>query len=436
MGDGGGRRTRGWRPGAPGSRTSRLELYYDLVFVFAFLTVTSVTSARATVPGLVSALLVLSLLWWCWTGFTGLGNAVRTDRGVLPAVGFLTLAATFLLALVMPKAFVDRPGGLDGPLVFAGCYFLIRALQLGVFGWVAWGDPVRFRRWVLLAALPVIATGFLVVAALVPHRLAEGDTQRFIRLALWLAALLTEYVGGVTLGRRQWVVLSAGHWAERHALIVLVALGESIIALGFGPRFATELSLTWSVVVGAVLGIAVASALWWAYFDTLALAVEQALHRTREPVARARLARDAYTYLHLPMITGIIMFALGLKDLLAEGADPQTPTWGPPLGAYWVSVLWGGVALYLLALAACGLRALRALRWPPVVGALLLVVLAPVGARVPELVSLAMLALVCVATVVTQTVTDGELRRQVRRVAEEEEHAAEIEHTRWRGRHL
>ncbi|NYF54222.1 low temperature requirement protein A [Micromonospora purpureochromogenes] len=434
--DGGGRRTRGWRPGAPGSRTSRLELYYDLVFVFAFLTVTSVTSSRPTASSLIGGLLVLALLWWCWTGFSQLGNAVRTDQGVLPVVGFLTLAATFLLALVMPGAFVDRPGGLNGPLFFAGCYFLVRALQLGVFGPVARGDPARLRRWALLAALPVISTGFLVVAALVPQRLAEGAAQGWIRLALWLAALLTEYVGGVTLGREYWVVVSAGHWAERHALIVLVALGESIIALGFGPKFVTELPLTWEVVIGAVLGIAVASALWWAYFDTLALAVEQALHRAREPVARARLARDAYTYLHLPMITGVILFALGLKDLLAEGADPETPSWGPPLGAYWVAVLWGGVALYLLALAACGLRALRVVRWPPVAGALLLAVLAPLGARLPELVALVALAVVCAATVVTQTVIDGDLRRHVRRVAEEEEHAAEIEHTRWRARHL
>ncbi|TDB76075.1 low temperature requirement protein A [Micromonospora sp. KC723] len=424
------------RPGAPGSRTSRLELFYDLVFVFAFLTVTNLTSSLATVPNLFGALLVLALLWWCWTGFAGLGNAVRADQGVMPVIGFVTAAATFLLALSMPGAFRDGPGGVNGPLFFAGCYFVVRAAQLGVLGWTHRADRTRLRRWALLAVLPVVSTGLLVVAALVPPRVADGSTQGWIRLGIWLLALSIEYVGGVTLGRAYWTVVSAGHWADRHALILLVALGESIIALGFGPKFVTELPLTWPVVAAALLGVAVAAALWWAYFDTLALAVEQTLHRTREPTARRRLARDAYTYLHLPMIAGVIFLSLGLEDLLAEAAAPGAPAWGPPLGWFWIVVLWGGVGLYLLSLVACGLRALRVVRWPPLVAVLLLAVLAPVGAGLPELVALAVVAVVCVATVVTQTLTDGGLRREVRRVALEEERAIEAEHTRWRGRHL
>ncbi|TDC43699.1 low temperature requirement protein A [Micromonospora sp. KC213] len=417
------------RPAPPGSRTSRVELFYDLIFVFAFLTVTDLTSSLATVPDLFGALLVLALLWWCWTGFAALGNAVRVDQGVLPVVGFVTAAVTFLLALSMPGAFRDGPGGIDGPIFFAGCYFLVRATQLVVFGWLHRADRTPLRRWALVAVLPVVATGLLVVAATVPPRIADGVAEDRLRLCLWLAALSVEYVGGVTLGRAYWTVASTGHWADRHALIVLVALGESIIALGIGPKFVTELPLSWPVVVAALLGVAVASALWWAYFDTLALAVEQALHRAREPTARRRLARDAYTYLHLPMIAGVILLALGLEDLLAEAASPGEPAWGPPLGWFWIMVLWGGVGLYLLSLVACGLRALRVLRWPPLAAVLLLAVLAPVGVRLPELVALAVLAVVCVATVVTQTLTDGELRRAVR----QEEH--EVEGTRWRGRY-
>ncbi|MFJ6196398.1 low temperature requirement protein A [Micromonospora sp. NPDC092111] len=430
----------GWsrwvRPGAPGSRATRLELFYDLVFVFAFLNVTALTSTEPSATNLFRCLLVLGLLWWCWTGFAGLGNTVRADQGLLPMIGFLTIAATFLLALSMPGAFTDRPGGLDGPLVFAGCYFLVRASQLAVFGWVARGDPTRRRQWLLLALLPVAATGLLVAAALLPRRVAEHSTAVALQLTLWTVALVLEYVAGVRLGGSYWAVISAGHWAERHALMVLIALGESIIALGIGSKFVTGLPLTWPVVIAAVLGIAVASVLWWAYFDTLALALEQALHRSRDPVARARLARDAYTYLHLPLITGVIFFALGLKDLLTEVADPATPEWGVPLGWFWILVLYGGVGLFLLSIVACGLRATRVLRWPPVLAVLVLGLLTPVGAGVPEVGALALLALVCVVLVLVETPGQGRRRRRVRQLALEEQRAAEIEESRWRGEHL
>ncbi|MFY1681383.1 low temperature requirement protein A [Micromonospora sp. WMMD730] len=433
---GGPGRWHGIRPGAPGSRTTRLELFYDLVFVFAFFTVTALTSQEPTGANLLRCLLVLGLLWWCWTGFAGLGNAVRADQGPLPLLGFLTVTATFLLALSMPGAFVDEPGGLNGPLVFAGCYFLVRACQLGVFGVLARGDPARWRQWTRLALLPVAATALLVASALLPHRVAADGTATVLQLTLWTLALLVEYVAGIRLGGTYWAVLSAGHWAERHALMVLIALGESIIALGVGPKFVTGLPLTWPVVIAAVFGIAVASVLWWAYFDTLALALEQALHGSRDPVGRARLARDVYTYLHLPIIAGVIFFALGLKDLLAEVADPDTPTWGVPLGGFWVLVLWGGVGLYLLSLVACELRATRVLRWPPVLAVLALAALAPAGAWVPEVGALALLALVCVVLAAVQTRSQGRRRRRVRRLALAQEEAVEEAQSRWRHEHL
>ncbi|MFJ8686997.1 low temperature requirement protein A [Micromonospora wenchangensis] len=433
---GGPGRWHGVRPGAPGSRTTRLELFYDLVFVFAFFTVTALTSQEPTGTNLLRCLLVLGLLWWCWTGFAGLGNAVRADQGPLPLLGFLTVTATFLLALSMPGAFVDEPGGLNGPLVFAGCYFLVRACQLGVFGVLARGDPARWRQWTRLALLPVAATALLVASALLPHRVAPDGTATALQLALWTLALLLEYVAGVRLGGGYWAVLSAGHWAERHALMVLIALGESIIALGVGPKFVTGLPLTWPVVIAAVFGIAIASVLWWAYFDTLALTLEQALHRSRDPAQRARLARDAYTYLHLPIIAGVIFFALGLKDLLAEVAEPDTPHWGLALGGFWVLVLYGGVGLYLLSLVACELRATRVLRWPPVLAVLALAVLAPAGARVPEVGALALLALVCVALAAVQTRSQGRRRRRVRELALAQEEAVEEAQSRWRHEHL
>ncbi|MFE9205962.1 low temperature requirement protein A [Micromonospora sp. NPDC007230] len=424
------------RLGAPGSRVTRLELFFDLVFVFAFLTVTGLTASQPSWVNLFHALLVLALLWWCWQGFAGLGNLVRADQGVLPVVGFVIGAATFLLVLSIPGAFVDQPGGLNGPLVFAVCYFLVRGPQLAVFGWVARSDPAQFRLWLRLAALPVAATVLLVAAGQVPPRVTSGALATAIQLSLWTAAVLVEYVAGIILGGSYWVVTSAGHWAERHALMVLLALGESIIALGLGPKAISALPLTGPVMTAAVLGVAIAAVLWWAYFDTLAPGVEQRLHAAREPGARARLARNAYTYLHLPMVAGIIFFALGLKDLLAESALPSTPAWGEPLGAFWVTVLYGGVAVYLLSLAACALLVLQAVRWPLLGAAVVIVAVVPAAAGLPELVAVVLLAVLCVAAIVAETLREDGRRRQIRQLALEEQIAAEMEQTRWRQHHL
>ncbi|MGN9775674.1 low temperature requirement protein A [Micromonospora sp. H33] len=426
---------RGVQPSAPGSRATRLELFYDLVFVFAFLNVTTALAGNPTARGLTQGLLVLALLWWAWTGFAVLGNLVRTDQGVVPFVGFAATAAAFVFALAMPKAFRDLPGGLPGPLVFAVCYFVIRVSQVAVFGWMVRYERSRFRRF--LPVVPVLAaTGFLLVAAVLPQRFADDRVEQVVRLALWLAAIGVEYGSGLVLPGTGWTVLSAGHWAERHVLIVLVALGETIIALGIGPGFTTGLSLSWPVIIAALLGIAVVAALWWAYFDTLALACEQALHRTRDPGTRAALARDAYTYLHLVLVAGIILLALGLKGLLEEGADPSTPTGGLPLPGSDQLALYGGVALYLLGLVALGRRVLGTVRWPSVAAVVLLAALVPVAAPLPELLALSVLAVATVATVVGQTVVDAPLRRDVREVALREQLASEAEQTAWRRHHL
>ncbi|MEH1031714.1 low temperature requirement protein A [Micromonospora profundi] len=427
---------RGVQRSAPGSRATHLELFYDLIFVFAFLNVTTVTAENPTVRGLVQCLVVLALLWWCWTGFAVLGNLIRTDQGIVPLIGFATMAAAFVLALSLPKAFVDRSGGLYGPLVFAAGYFLVRVSETSIFIWLGRRNQDVRQRWLLLVLPPLLATSLIVAAALLPQRLFDGAGEGSARLVLWLAALGVEYGAGLLLGGSGWTVVSAGHWAERHGQIVLIALGEAIIALGFSPGGGAGLPLTWPALIAAVLGVAVAATLWWAYFDTLALGMEQALHRTRDPVARATLARDTYTYLHLPVIAGIILFALGLKGLIHEAADPNTPSWGVPLPSFDLLALYGGVALYLLALAVLGRRMLASRRWPTIGGIALLFVLVPVAGSLPEMVALAVLAVATSLAVLAQTIVDAHHRRGVRRVALAEQLAAEEEQSRWRRHHL
>ncbi|GAB2950779.1 low temperature requirement protein A [Micromonospora polyrhachis] len=413
---------------------TRLELFYDLVFVFAFLNVTALTSEEMTSGALLSGLVVLALLWWCWTGFATVGNAVRADQGLVPLAGLASTAAILVLGLSIPEAFIDEPGGLPGPLVFASCYFLVRVLQVLVFWSVVRGSSELRRRWLLLA-LPVwISTILILVAALLPPRIFEGAAVSGVRFGLWVVALLVEYGVGAAVWRSGWTLRSAGHWSERHALIVLVALGESVISLGTGPNLRPGLPLTWEILVATMLGVAVIAALWWAYFDTLALAVEQCLHQTQGP-KRVSLARDAYTYLHLPLIAGIIMFALGLKRILAEIADPALSDWADTVDQADLYVLYGGVVLYELALNAISLRAFRTIRLSPAGAATMLLLLTPLAVQMPALIALGLLVIVSVSLVTLKVLRPAQSRREVREAALSEQIALEAEETRWRARH-
>nr|WP_232510842.1 low temperature requirement protein A [Micromonospora maris] len=374
---------------------------------------------------------MLALLWWAWTGFAVVGNVVRTDQGVLPFLTFATTAAAFVFTLAMSQAFRDRPGDLSGPLVFAVCYFAVRASQVAILGWLAHGDPELRRRFLLVAGRGLLVGVLVLAAALLPQSLTTETGEISLRLTLWIVALAVEYGAGLLLRGSGWTVLSAGHWAERHALIVLVALGETIIALGLGGGVDTESPLTWRVVVAALLAVAVVSSWWWAYFDTMALAMEQVLHRTRDRLARAVLARDAYTYLHLLLVAGPILFALGLKGLIGGRGTP-----GGELPVFDLAVLFGGAATYLVGLVALGWRVLRLVRWPSLAAVAGLALLAPVAARLPAVTALALLTGIMLVATVVQTRVDAPLRREVRETAWAEQVAAEAEQSEWRRRHL
>jgi low temperature requirement protein LtrA len=191
------------------------------------------------------------------------------------------------------------------------------------------------------------------------------------------------------------------HFAERHGLIVLIALGESIIALGVGAGF----TLDAGVVTAAVLGIVVVSALWWLYFDVAAIIARGQLLR-RSGIAQARLARDAYSYLHLPMVAGIVLFALGLKKTLEDvGHDLSlVPTVG----------LCGGVALYLLAHVAFLYRSTRRIFRRRTIGGLVLLALIPVAGAIPALAALALVGAVCALVVAYEVLRHREHRVRVR----------------------
>ncbi|PWR10661.1 low temperature requirement protein A [Micromonospora acroterricola] len=425
------RQTSWFLPAAPGSRVTRLELFYDLVFVFAFLNVTTLLAERLTPLALLGGLVVLTLLWWCWVSFASLGNALRADQGVVPLIGALTVAALLVLTLSLPEAFVDRPGGARGPLVFAVCYLFIRGLQ--VFSIVA-NQKRRATFWRLSTPV-LISVTLIIIAAFVPEP-ARYPGADWLRLGLWAAAVGVEFVAGLRVRKVGLTVLSAGHFAERYALIVLIALGESIIALGMGTKLAASLPLTWPVVASAVFGVAVIAALWWMYFDALAQAVEQTMHRTRDPVQRVVLARDAYVYLHLLLLVGVILLALGLERYLTVIADPADNGWLAHGKGIDGSALFGGVVIYVTGLVLLRWRAVRQLRSEQLVALIVLILAVPMVARLPATVALAILALICVAAVLAELRRADPLRRQVRQNALEEQLAAEHDQSEWRRRNL
>ena len=370
-------------------RVTPLELFFDLVFVFAFTQVTALITGDPTWPGLAKGLVVLGVLWWAWAAYAWLTNTVDPEDGVVRLVVFGAMAAMLVASLAVPDVF-----GNDA-FVFACAYAVVRIAHLGLYAVAGRGDRD------LLAAISRLSAGSLTAIVLLFVASAlDGPAQT----ALWAVALACDLLGAWIGGGRGWR-LEAGHFAERHGLIVIIAIGESIVALGVGAT--TDLGP--GVVVAASLGLVIAGTLWWAYFDVVSIVAER---RLREATGRAQLtmARDSYSYLHLPMIAGIILFAVGVKKTLADI--------GEPLAAVPAVALCGGVALYLGAHILFRLRNVRSLNRQRLVVVGLLLALIPLALELPALVTLAIVTALCVALIAFEAIRYAEARDRVRHPAE------------------
>lgn len=316
------------------------ELFFDLVFVYA---ITQVTALMATAPSpvrLAGGMVVLALLWWCWCCFAWLGNVVRADSGGLFAVLVTVMAVVLVVSFAVPEVFADRPGGLPAPLLFVLCYGAVRVLHL-VSYWVSSPGDAALRRTLRRTALVSVLPPLVLLLAGSAY---TGRTQ----LLLWLAAVAVDYGGIYVTGSSGWRVNSPGHFAERHGLIVIIALGESIVAMGVGVG---DLPLTPAVLVAAATGLLLSAALWWLYFRQLG---EGAEHRLAglDGDDRTRFARDVYTFLHLPLVAGVVLCALGMKKVLQQVADTGHYGLAEPLHGVVAWALPGGVGVYLLGAAA------------------------------------------------------------------------------------
>ncbi len=349
-------------------RVTPLELFFDLVFVFAFTQVTTVLSDNPTWSGLEHGLLILVVLWWAWASYAWLTNTVDPGVGAVSAAMLVAMAAMFVAALTVPDAF-----GSHGVL-FGVAFLIVNVMHLTLYALSARGDPellaaiLRVAPWALLGAALIIVAGFV-----------DGG----LKPMLWLAALAVAYLGPLLGGMGGWHVQPA-HFAERHGLIVIIAIGESLIAIGLGEDAS---GLTTEVIVAAVLGFAVATAFWLAYFDFFTIRAHEMLS-DRRGAERATLARDVYTLLHFPMVAGIVLFAFAMKTTLAD-VDGELATI-PALG------LCGGPALYLFAFVALRVRVSGTLRGGRLIAAIALALLWPVAVVVPALVALTLVAIVWV----------------------------------------
>ncbi len=388
---------------------SSVELFFDLVYVFAINHVATVVASTARI-GVVRGGLILALMWWVWVGYAWLGNEVLMDQRFMQVTMFGAVVILFLAGAAIPEAFVDPSGGLTGPLVLVGCYLAARMLHAAAL-WHGSGRDVRWRRLLEVAAPAMVASGLLLCAVFVPQRVFHdrlwiaGAQDGF-----WLAAILVEYGVGLVV-TQGWPVRSATLWSERYQLIVIVALGEAFLGLGLGG---IEIPLSTVLVVVSVLGLVVIAALWWAYFEVLVPAGELALRRS-SGTPRAVLARDAYSLLHLPILAGIVLFALGLEKTLGTAAEHFRQN-GARTGLDHLSLaaLYGGVILFLLGVLSYQRRVLGRVSRLRVGAAVLLTVLALVGAVVPGLVAFSILAAVAIALVVVEFKPHTALHRELR----------------------
>jgi low temperature requirement protein LtrA len=363
-----------------------LELFFDLVFVFAITQVTALLADDPTWSGVLRGMLVLVALWWAWTGYAWLTSTLDVDEGAVRLAMLAAMGTMLVVALAVPGAFGDDA------VLFGAAYLLVRVLHVVLYAIVGRDDPhllgavLRFAPTALLGASLIVVAGFL-----------DGDA----RIAVWIVALTIDYVGPAVIGAGRGWRIAPEHFAERHGLIILIALGESIIAIGVGAG----LVLDTGVVTAAALGIVVVSALWWLYFDVAAI-----LARTRLVQAngaeQARMARDAYSYLHLPMVAGVVLFALGLKTTLAHVGDE--------LAIVPAVALCGGTALFLLANVAYLFRTTGRVFRRRTVGAAVLLAFVPVAGAIPALAALVVVSTVCCLVVAYEAIRHRDHRVRVR----------------------
>jgi low temperature requirement protein LtrA len=366
-------------------RVAPLELFFDLVFVFALTQITYLMSENPTWEGLGQGLLVLVALWWAWGAYAWLTNYIDTEQDTERLLMLAAMVAMLVAALATPHAFGDDA------LIFVLAYAGVRWLH--IFIWAEANDQVDTAGAIRTLARTALPAPLLLIGA----AFFDGAAQA----AVWIVALGIDYAGPFVFGLRGFRV-SAGHFAERFGLIVIIALGESIVAIGAGV---SGVDLDAALIAGAVFGVILSAALWWAYFDVVAIAAEHRFMQTRGH-ARVQMARDSYSYIHLPLIAGIVLVALGVKKTLGDVDEP--------LKTVPAVAMFGGMALYYGAHLAFRWRNLHSLNRERFATALVCLALIPVATEVDSLVALGGAAALASLLIAYEALSHAEARRRLR----------------------
>jgi low temperature requirement protein LtrA len=369
-----------------GENVTPLELFFDLVFVLALTQCTALMAEQPTWAGLAKGVLVLTLLWWAWVGYAWLTSVVDPEEGSVRIAIFAAMAAFLIVSLCVPQAFAGLA------LEFAIAYGFVRAGQIALFV-IASRDEPQLRRSVGgLAISTAIGVGLVIVASFF---------EPAVQGAIWALAILLDVGGPYFFGSGGWKLVPE-HFAERHGLIIIIALGESIVAIGAGA----ETALTFGIAAAACFGIALAAAQWWAYFDVVALVAAKRLVEAKPGREQNEMARDSYSYLHLPMVAGIVLVALALKKTLGDVDDP--------LKLVPAFALVGGLALYLLAHVAFRYRNIHTLNRQRLLLAIVYLGLLPLIVEIDSLPAVMLVTVLFGTLIAYEAIRFSEPRRRIR----------------------
>jgi low temperature requirement protein LtrA len=368
-------------------KVTPLELFFDLVFVLALTQVTALMAEEPTWTGLIRGMVILGIMWWSWVGYAWLTSVIDPEEGLVRLIFLVAMAALLVIALCVPDAFGDRG------LLFALGYAFVRFAHIALFVVASRDDPD------LRKSVHSLAVGtFVGVAMVVFGSLLEPTAQAIV----WALSLAADMAVPAFFGAAGWKLVPE-HFAERHGLIIIIALGESIVAIGVGAEHA---EIDMAVVTAAVLGISLSFAMWWLYFDVVAMVAERRLLNAAPGRERNEVARDSFSFLHLPMVAGIVLSALGLKKALG---DP-----GEALELIPAVALLGGTALYLLAHVGFRWRTVHRFSWQRLIAAAVLVVMIALATEVSALLTLLLAGAVLAAVIAYEAVRFAELRDRLR----------------------
>ncbi|MGW5366259.1 low temperature requirement protein A [Actinopolymorpha pittospori] len=303
----------------PTIHVSTLELFFDLVFVFTLTQLTDVLVHHLDAVGVTRVLLMLGVIWWMYGGYAWLTNAVAPSSNARRTLLLIGMAGFLVMALAIPEAF-----GASG-WAFGVGYMVVNLVHTGLF----FRADNRGSALAMRSLAPLNFASALLV-------LIGGFAPEPFRYVLWAAALALQIVTPY-LHRLGWHSIMAGHFVERHGLVVMIAIGESIVAIGVG--FA-GLPIDAGAVAVAVLGLALAFSLWWAYFAGDDERAEHALDAILQPLRKARVAMRGWGYAHYPMILGVIVLAAGVKKAVGHAVEP--------LALQPAVALSAGIALFFL----------------------------------------------------------------------------------------